>query len=127
LALKWLIKSGHKIKTLNCYSETEIDNINPRRTKPYGKFIREAAELVTEQGHELSKAPRRVCVNAIRFSKWRDRFAEKAAGMCLWGDKHNELKRLRRELDLHKTEERILKNGESVRCKENEVDYMEGR
>ena len=72
-------------------------------------FKREAVALVTEQGYKLSEAARSVDVNANLLSKWRDRFAEEAAGTRLTGDEREELKQLRKENRLLKMDKEILK------------------
>ena len=72
-------------------------------------FKHEAVALVTEQGYKVSEAARSVGVNANLLSKWRDRFAEEAAGTRLTGDEREELKELRKAVRLLKMEKDILK------------------
>jgi len=77
------------------------------RRKYSEEFKREAVALVTEQGYKLSEAARSVGVNANLLSKWRDRFAEEAAGTRLTGDEREELKELRKAVRLLKMEKDI--------------------
>ena len=79
------------------------------RRKHSEEFKREAVALVTEQGYKLAEAARSVGVNANLLGKWRDRFAEEAAGTRLTGDEREELKQLRKENRLLKMEKEILK------------------
>ena len=74
--------------------------------------------LITEQGYKLSEAARSVGVNANLLSKWRDRFAEEAAGTRLTGDERDELKQLRKENKLLKMEKEILKKTSQYFAKE---------
>ena len=57
-------------------------------------------------------------VNVNLLSKWRDRFAEEAAGTRLAGDEHEELKQLRKENRLLKMEKEILKKASQYFAKE---------
>ena len=82
---------------------------NPVRRTYTEAFKGEAVALITEQGYKLSEAARSVDVNANLLSKWRDRFAEEAAGTRLTGDERDELKQLRKEVRLLKMEKEILK------------------
>lgn len=88
------------------------------RRKYTEAFKREAVALVTEQGYKLSEAARSVGVNANLLSKWRDRFAEEAAGTRLTGDEREELKQLRKENRLLKMEKEILKKARQYFAKE---------
>jgi len=88
------------------------------RRKYTEEFKREAVALVTEQGYKLSEAARSVEVNANLLSKWRDRFAEEAAGTRLTGDDRDELVRLRKENRLLKMEKEILKKASQYFAKE---------
>lgn len=81
-------------------------------------FKHEAVALVTEQGYKVSEAARSVGVNANLLSKWRDRFAEEAAGTRLTGDEREELKELRRAVRLLKMEKEILKKASQYFAKE---------
>ena len=81
-------------------------------------FKREAVALVTEQGYKLAEAARSVDVNANLLSKWRDRFAEEAAGTRLTGDEREELKELRKAVRLLKMEKEILKKASQYFAKE---------
>jgi len=74
--------------------------------------------LVTDQGYKLAEAARSVDVNANLLSKWRDRFAEEAAGTRLTGDDREELMRLRKENRLLKMEKEILKKASQYFAKE---------
>ena len=88
------------------------------RRKYSEEFKREAVALVTEQGYKLAEAARSVDVNANLLSKWRDRFAEEAAGTRLTGDEHEELKELRKAVRLLKMEKEILKKASQYFAKE---------
>ena len=88
------------------------------RRKYSEEFKREAVALVTEQGYKLSEAARSVGVNANLLSKWRDRFAEEAAGTRLTGDEREELKELRKAVRLLKMEKDILKKASQYFAKE---------
>ena len=88
------------------------------RRKYSEEFKREAVALVTEQGYKLAEAARSVDVNANLLSKWRDRFAEEAAGTRLTGDERDELKQLRKEVRLLKMEKEILKKASQYFAKE---------
>ena len=91
---------------------------NPVRRTYTEAFKGEAVALVTEQGYKLSEAARSVDVNANLLSKWRDRFAEEAAGTRLTGDERDELKQLRKEVRLLKMEKEILKKASQYFAKE---------
>ena len=82
------------------------------------EFKREAVALVTEHGYKLSEAARSVGVNANLLGKWRDRFAEEAAGTRLTGDEREELKELRKAVRLLKMEKEILKKASQYFAKE---------
>ena len=88
------------------------------RRKHSEEFKREAVALVTEQGYKLAEAARSVGVNANLLSKWRDRFAEEAAGTRLTGDEREELKELRKAVRLLKMEKEILKKASQYFAKE---------
>jgi transposase len=88
------------------------------RRKYSEEFKREAVALVTDQGYKLAEAARSVDVNANLLSKWRDRFAEEAAGTRLTGDDREELMRLRKENCLLKMEKEILKKASQYFAKE---------
>jgi len=88
-----------------------------RRSHPE-EFKREAVALVTMHGYKISEAARSVGVNANLLSKWRDRFAEEAAGTRLTGDERDELKQLRKENKLLKMEKEILKKASQYFAKE---------
>ena len=79
---------------------------------------REAVALVTEQGYKLSEAARSVGVNANLLSKWRDRFAEEAAGTRLAGDEREELKELRKAVRVLNMEKDIFKKTSQYFAKE---------
>ena len=91
---------------------------NRSRRKHSEEFKREAVALVTEQGYKLAEAARSVNVNANLLSKWRDRFAEEAAGTRLTGDEREELKELRKTVRLLKMEKEILKKASQYFAKE---------
>ena len=88
------------------------------RRKHTEEFKREAVSLVTEHGYKLAEAARSVGVNANLLGKWRDRFAEEAAGTRLTGDERDELKQLRKENRLLKMEKEILKKASQYFAKE---------
>ena len=88
------------------------------RRKHSEELKREAVALVTEQGYKLAEAARSVGVNANLLGKWRDRFAEEAAGTRLTGDEREELKQLRKENRLLKMEKEILKKASQYFAKE---------
>ena len=90
----------------------------PLRRKYTEEFKREAVALIAEQGYKLSEAARSVDVNVNLLSKWRDRFAEEAAGTRLTGDEREELKELRKEVRLLKMEKEILKKASQYFAKE---------
>ncbi len=90
----------------------------PIRRKYTEEFKREAVALIAEQGYKLSEAARSVDVNVNLLSKWRDRFAEEAAGTRLTGDEREELKELRKEVRLLKMEKEILKKASQYFAKE---------
>ena len=116
--MKWSIRSGHQVKTLKCHSEVENDNGKRSRRKYSEAFKREAVALVTEEGYKLAEAGRSVGVNANLLSKWRDRFAEEAAGTRLTGDEHEELRELRKAVRVLKMEKEILKKASQYFAKE---------
>ena len=72
-------------------------------------FKRDAVALVTEQGHKLSEAGRRLGVNPNLISRWKQEFEQNAAGQRLTVDERAELVRLRRENRQLHTETEILK------------------
>lgn len=88
------------------------------RRKYTEEFKREAVALVREQGYKLAEAARSVGVNANLLSKWRDKFAEEAAGTRLTGDEREELKQLRKENRVLKMEKEILKKASQYFAKE---------
>jgi len=90
----------------------------PARRTYTEEFKHEAVALITEQGYKLSEAARSIDVNANLLSKWRDRFAEEAAGTRLTGDDRDELMRLRKENRLLKMEKEILKKASQYFAKE---------
>ncbi len=92
---------------------------NPVRKKYTEEFKREAVALIADQGYKLSEAARSVDVNANLLSKWRDRFAEEAAGTRLTGDEREELKELRKEVRLLKMEKEILKKAATFFANDN--------
>lgn len=72
-------------------------------------FKRDAVALVTEQGHKLSEAGRRLGINPNLISRWKQEFEQKATGQRLTADEHAELIRLRRENRQLLMETEILK------------------
>lgn len=72
-------------------------------------FKRDAVALVTEQGHKLSEAGRRLGINPNLISRWKQEFEQDATGQRLSADERAELTRLRRENRQLHMETEILK------------------
>jgi transposase len=60
-------------------------------------FKRDAVALVTEQGHKVTDAARRVGINPNLIHRWKLEFEQETKGTRLTADEREELTRLRRE------------------------------
>ncbi len=60
-------------------------------------FKRDAVALVTEQGHKVTDAARRLGLNPTLIHRWKLEFEQAATGSRLSADAREELTRLRRE------------------------------
>jgi len=81
-------------------------------------FKRDAVALVTEQGYKVTEAARSLDINSNQLHRWKQQFAEEAAGTRLSGDEREELKRLRRENRQLRMEKDILKKASAYFAKE---------
>ena len=81
-------------------------------------FKRDAVALVAEQGYKVSEAARSLGINDNLLRRWRQEFADEAAGSRLSADEREELKRLRKENRLLRMEKEILKKASQYFAKE---------
>ena len=66
--------------------------------KQYGEsFKRDAVALVTEQGHKVTDAARRLGINPNLIHRWKQELEQETTGARLTTDEREELTRLRRE------------------------------
>ena len=72
-------------------------------------FKRDAVALVTEQGHQITDAARRLGIHPTLIHRWKQEFEQKATGSRLTADERDELTRLRRENRQLLMETEILK------------------
>lgn len=72
-------------------------------------FKRDAVALVTEQGHKVTDAARRLGINPNLIHRWKQEFEQAATGTRLTADERAELTRLRRENRQLLMETEILK------------------
>ena len=72
-------------------------------------FKRDAVALVTEQGHKVTDAARRLGLNPNLIHRWKQEFEQEATGTRLSADEREELTRLRRENRQLSMETEILK------------------
>ena len=72
-------------------------------------FKRDAVALVTEQGHKVTDAARRLGLNPTLIHRWKQEFGQEATGSRLSTDEREELTRLRRENRQLLMETEILK------------------
>jgi transposase len=72
-------------------------------------FKRDAVALVTEQGHKVTDAARRLGINPNLIHRWKLEFEQEATGTRLSADEREELARLRRENRQLLMETEILK------------------
>ena len=72
-------------------------------------FKRDAVALVTEQGHKVTDAARRLGLNPNLIHRWKQEFGQEATGTRLTADEREELTRLRRENRQLLMETEILK------------------
>ena len=72
-------------------------------------FKRDAVALVTEQGHKVTDAARRLGISPNLMYRWKLGFEQEGAGTRLTADERAELTRLRRENRRLQTETEILK------------------
>lgn len=81
-------------------------------------FKRDAVALVTEQGYKVSEAARSLGINDNLLRRWRQEFADEAAGGNLSADEREELKQLRKENRQLRMEKEILKKASQYFAKE---------
>ncbi len=72
-------------------------------------FKRDAVALVTEQGHKISEAARRLSINPNLIHRWRQEFAQETSGQRLTANERDEVNRLRRRVRELEMETDILK------------------
>jgi transposase len=72
-------------------------------------FKRDAVALVTEQGHKVTDAARRLGISPNLIYRWKLEFEQEATGSRLTADERAELTRLRRENRQLLMETEILK------------------
>lgn len=72
-------------------------------------FKRDAVALVTEQGHKVTDAARRLGISPNLIYRWKPELGQEAAGARLTADEREELTRLRRENRQLQMETEILK------------------
>ena len=72
-------------------------------------FNRDAVALVTEQGHKVTDAARRLGLSPNLIHRWKQEFEQAATGARLSADEREELIRLRRENRQLSMETEILK------------------
>ena len=72
-------------------------------------FKRDAVALVTEQGHQVTDAARRLGLSPNLIYRWKQEFEQEATGARLSADEREELTRLRRENRQLSMETEILK------------------
>ncbi len=72
-------------------------------------FKRDAVALVTEQGHKVTDAARRLGISPNLIYRWKLEFEQEATGARLSADEREELTRLRRENRQLLMETEILK------------------
>ena len=72
-------------------------------------FKRDAVALITEQGHKVTDAARRLGISPNLIYRWKQEFEQEATGSRLTADERAELTRLRRENRQLLMETEILK------------------
>ena len=72
-------------------------------------FKRDTVALVTEQGHRVTDAARRLGISPNLIYRWKQELAQEATGAPLTADERAELTRLRRENRQLLMETEILK------------------
>ena len=72
-------------------------------------FKHDAVALVTEQGHKVTDAARRLGINPGLIHRWKQELGQEATGARLTADEREELTRLRRENRQLLMETEILK------------------
>ena len=72
-------------------------------------FKRDAVALVTEQGHQVTDAARRLGINPTLIHRCKQEFAQEVTGARLTAGERDELTRLRRENRQLLMETEILK------------------
>ena len=72
-------------------------------------FKRDAVALVTDQGHKVTDAARRLGISTNLIYRWKLEFEQEATGSRLSADEREELTRLRRENRRLLMETEILK------------------
>ena len=72
-------------------------------------FKRDAVALVTEQGHKVTDAARRLGINPNLIHRWKREFEQEALGARLTADEREEITHLRRENRRLLMETEILK------------------
>ena len=81
----------------------------PTRKQYDEAFKRDALALVTEQGHKVTEAARRLGISPNLIYRWKLEFEQEATGSRLSVDEREELTRLRRENRQLLMETEILK------------------
>jgi transposase len=72
-------------------------------------FKRDAVALVTEQGHPVTDAARRLGINPGLIHRWKQEFAQETTGARLTSEERDEVTRLRRRVRELEMETEILK------------------
>jgi transposase len=81
----------------------------PTRKQYDESFKRDAVALVTEQGHRVTDAARRLGINPNLIHRWKQEFEQEATGQRLTADERDEVTRLRRRVRELEMETEILK------------------
>jgi transposase len=72
-------------------------------------FKRDAVALVTEQGHGVTEAARRLSISPNLIYRWKQELAHETTGQRLSADERHEVTRLRRRVRELEMETEILK------------------
>ena len=65
--------------------------------------------MVTDQGHKVTDAARRLGINPTLIHRWKQEFAQETTGQRLTADERHEVTRLRRRVRELEMETEILK------------------
>ena len=98
--------------------------MSTKKNRTYTKdFKEEAVALVIDQGYSVTEEEKSLGITTKLIYNWKQKIETERSGSELSEDERSELIKLRRENKQLLIEIEILKKGQRLLCKRNEVKY----